>query len=553
MRHFKKSHCPYSNFRSISPEAAATFVASAVGNAGPDVPLPYCAQCVFGALHVVYPKDTVDAASEFAQEDDTEDGVADLNPAARMQLLQRKHFHPFWTALMRFLTVVRDDKQQISFLFDFAGCFNCFTGPPNPYIVQFHRIAEKLYPEIENSDGNFVMMCMHKMVSTLNDCLAKANSVKVAQNSQNRRWPTSTKDIMPYGGKVATLMFLKWAHYTEDMAFTAFGILGHMVRICGTLIIGDITANADVGEVFVSTGWRMCRDATKLLCNVHDDEDYPQVRVAAEFRQRATFAANFLQSATTLAPEIFAALIAGREGQMVQLLSLILEVVHAYTVSFEPELDAQFEGFDWGIFSRCARQVLADHSELQPLLGKLHWEIVSSQRAIEDPLDTMYRVLAAAKSRARCHAPGCPHSLASTGQEFKRCSACRVVAYCGKPCQTRAWKSGPNAHKHICAQIKMLVDKGGGLDDRDTFVRNCRAAEVSAEEALEVAKWEFDPRAGASDLQANANGAAEFDELYWQLNPSKHPSYPERWARIKNYWANKRANPSSTPSIDDVI
>jgi hypothetical protein len=42
-----------------------------------------------------------------------------MKPAVRMQSLQRKHFHAFWTALTRFLPVVRDDKQEIRFLFDF--------------------------------------------------------------------------------------------------------------------------------------------------------------------------------------------------------------------------------------------------------------------------------------------------------------------------------------------------------------------------------------------------------------------------------------------------
>jgi hypothetical protein len=91
--------------------------------------------------------------------------------------------------------------------------------------------------------NQFIAVCIHKMVSMLDDCLAMCNTVKVAQNSQNRRWPTSTKDIMPHGGKVTTQAFLRWAHYAEDMAFTAFGVLGHMVKICGSLIISDIAAN----------------------------------------------------------------------------------------------------------------------------------------------------------------------------------------------------------------------------------------------------------------------------------------------------------------------
>ncbi|KAJ7881147.1 hypothetical protein B0H13DRAFT_936617 [Mycena leptocephala] len=545
-RSTKKSHCSFSKFRSISPEAAADFVVSAIGDSGPEVPLRYCAQCLYGAIHVVYPKDTVDAASEFTREV-ADDGVAEIKPAVRMQSLQRKHFHAFWTALTRFLTVVRDDKQEIRFLFDFATCKCSMATPSNPHIAQFHHIAKVIYPQFVKIHGQFVMACIHKMVSTLNDCLAMCNTVKVAQNSQNSRWPTSTKDIMPHGGKITTKAFLRWAHYGEDLAFTAFGVLGHMAKICGSLIIGDITANPDVGEDFVSTGWRMCHDATDGLCDPDDHSDFPdRLSLAADFRQRATFAAVFLESATTFAPEIFPVLLAGREARMVQLLSLILEVRDAPSVYLDPELDAQFEFFDWTIFSALARQILADHPELQPLIGKLHSDIIVVQWAIEDPLHTVHQVLVAAKSRTRCHAPGCPHSLASTGTEFKRCAACRVAAYCGKACQTRAWKSGPHAHKQICAQVKTLIAKGGGLDDRDAFVENCRKANVSADEALEVAKWEFNPgvpmtasKWNGNDPAANSanpDGASDFDEMFWKLRPNQHPQYAEHWERMCSYW-----------------
>jgi hypothetical protein len=89
------------------------------------------------------------------------------------------------------------------------------------------------------------------------------------------------------------------------------------------------------------------------------------------------------------------------------------------------------------IFSALARQILADHPELQLLIGKLHSDIIVAQWAIEDPLHTVHRVLVAAKSRTRCHAPGCPYSLASTGTEFKRAR--------GSLARTRINKSVPRS------------------------------------------------------------------------------------------------------------
>ncbi|KAJ7777430.1 hypothetical protein B0H16DRAFT_957553 [Mycena metata] len=544
-KYYQRVHCSVSKFKPISPEAAADFVASALGDAGPGVHLRYCAQCLYGALHIIYPKDTVEAASDFTgAKDVTDEGVEDVKPSVRMHRLQRKHFHPFWTALVRFLTVVRDSTQEIDFLFDFAAC-ECFAArPPNPHLAEFHRIPDVLYPQLNQLHGHITGVCIHKMVSTLNDCLAMANTVKVAKNVQNSRWPTCTKDILPHGAENTVKAFLRWACFAEDMAFTTFGALGHMVKICGSLIVSDITANSEFGDVFVSTGLRVCRDAAKAVCSVHG-EYHDQLVAAAEFCQRATFVGVFLESATSVAPEIYAAILPSHEEKMVQLMSLILELRTANSVAFEPVLEAQFEFFDWTIFSTLARQILVDHPDLQLPTGEFHRDIVTTQRAIEDPLLMAYKALVTAKSRTRCHAPGCPQSLASAGCEWKRCSACRVAAYCGKPCQTRAWKSGPYAHKTICPQIKALVTKGGGLDDQDAFIRNCRAADVSADEALNVAKWEFHPTLTSSAkprlpmILGNTAGAAEFDptavdfnDVYWRLHPNQHPGYAERMKRV---------------------
>ncbi|KAJ7207952.1 hypothetical protein GGX14DRAFT_634563 [Mycena pura] len=353
------------------------------------------------------------------------------------------------------------------------------------------------------------------------------NTVKVARHSQNSRWPTSMKDIMPHGGKVTTQAFLRWAVYAEDMAFTAFGVLGHMVKICGSLIIGDITANTGVGEIFVSTS---------SVVQPHDDSE--------SYHDRLAVAQNSASVPHT--PRLSS--------------TLRRPLLPKYSPSSsQPEKRKwcrPFEFFDWAIVSSLARQILVDHPELQPQLTELHADIVVARRMIEDPLHTVHRVLADAKSRTRCHAQGCPQSLASTGTEFKRCSACRVVAYCGKACQTRAWKTGPHAHKHICAQIKALIAKGGGLDDRDVFVKKCREASVSADEALKVAKWDFNPGMTASKLEGrpvaniDSDGEAEFNEMFWQLNPDKHPQAAERWERMRSYWeSDKVVRAAPTPTI----
>ncbi|KAJ7812676.1 hypothetical protein B0H13DRAFT_2383139 [Mycena leptocephala] len=290
----------------------------------------------------------------------------------------------------------------------------------------------------------------------LNDCLAMCNTVKVAQNSQNRRWPTSTKDIMPHGGKVTTQAFLRWAHYAEDMAFAAF-------------------ANPEAGEIFVSTGWRMCRDATEACVM----KSYTFLMLGTTMNMTIGFLRR-LNSAS--APR--------RETKMVQLLSLILEVRDAPSVFWDPELVDQFKSFDWTIFSALARKILVDHPNCSHRSGNC----IGTSFLISGPLRTRCMQLTecslpngAAPVATRRMPP--IHRVHRHRVQTLRClSGGRLLR---QGMSTRAWKSGPHAHKHICAKIKTLIAKGGGLDDRDAFVENCRKANVSADEALEVAKWEF--------------------------------------------------------------
>ncbi|KAF9528136.1 hypothetical protein CPB83DRAFT_358521 [Crepidotus variabilis] len=64
----------------------------------------------------------------------------------------------------------------------------------------------------------------------------------------------------------------------------------------------------------------------------------------------------------------------------------------------------------------------------------------------------------------RCRAYGCPGSIQSAGNNFQRCSHCQIVSYCGRECQTRAWRDEKFPHKRVCPIIRLLIDTAGGLD-----------------------------------------------------------------------------------------
>ncbi|KAJ6580990.1 hypothetical protein B0H19DRAFT_1228505 [Mycena capillaripes] len=144
----------------VSVEAAADFVSSALGDS-PEVPLRYCAQCLFGAMHIVYPKETVEAASDFTRPADRGVAAVSLKPAVRTQMLQRKTLSRI---LDRPYPVPRDDPQEIDFLFDLIG-FKCFTTTPRtPHIANEVplRCPNALPPNSKTALTHFVAICIQQ-------------------------------------------------------------------------------------------------------------------------------------------------------------------------------------------------------------------------------------------------------------------------------------------------------------------------------------------------------------------------------------------------------
>ncbi|KAJ3497348.1 hypothetical protein NLJ89_g10357 [Agrocybe chaxingu] len=62
----------------------------------------------------------------------------------------------------------------------------------------------------------------------------------------------------------------------------------------------------------------------------------------------------------------------------------------------------------------------------------------------------------------RCSAYKCPNSIQSAGRNFQCCGRCHAVSYCGRECQTVAWRDEKYPHKRVCRAIRFLVDVAGG-------------------------------------------------------------------------------------------
>ena len=78
----------------------------------------------------------------------------------------------------------------------------------------------------------------------------------------------------------------------------------------------------------------------------------------------------------------------------------------------------------------------------------------------KEPDTEPVRVSSRMRSRGRrtCAAPGCDATESWPG-EFRSCSRCRAVAYCGEPCHLTHWRAG---HKRECAALAAAEAKEAG-------------------------------------------------------------------------------------------
>lgn len=69
-----------------------------------------------------------------------------------------------------------------------------------------------------------------------------------------------------------------------------------------------------------------------------------------------------------------------------------------------------------------------------------------------------------ARTTPHCSRIGCENTIQSAGKSFQRCARCSIAPYCGRECQTFAWKEEEYPHKRICPKVRLLVSSAGGIE-----------------------------------------------------------------------------------------
>jgi hypothetical protein len=279
-----------------------------------------------------------------------------------------------------------------------------------------------------------------------------------------------------------------------------FSLLRLFVRICGPMIIPAIVASRSAPNYIIEHGSQVCFDVSNASVDLNGHVDD---LVAKDFMDEMGSLVSIVQSFLTLPPLLHRNLHSGIAQKAfdfaTQAISTIesLIIPQTYASQMKPVVDilASYASVLW----TCAP------AQMTVPISRMHPAIRSAMDLMtkpSPPADFAYALMRHARSIQFCFAAGCSESAQSSGRVYMRCSGCRVIAYCGKTCQRRAWTDGHFPHRNICKKMKQVYDVGGDYlrreEDQAKFVQEMRRAKIKDVVLKEIGIWLCD---GLTKLQ----------------------------------------------------
>ena len=241
----------------------------------------------------------------------------------------------------------------------------------------------------------------------------------------------------------------------------------------------------------IEHGLQICTDISNAPLNRNRQvEDY----TAEIFIHELGYTASFIQSLNHLPPLLFRDCHFGYAQRILDFVTRVLVIIKSpiFPESYKPWLDpwtGRLARYAAMVYTSLAEQLTTPKARVHPAIRTE----MDRMATPSPPADFACEMMRHARSLQFCFAPGCPESAQSSGHVYKRCSGCRVVAYCGQSCQKRAWTYQHHPHKDICKKMKQVYDIGGDYlhreADQDKFVREMKKAKVKDVMLKEIGLW----------------------------------------------------------------
>ncbi|KAF7374367.1 MYND finger domain containing protein [Mycena sanguinolenta] len=360
------------------------------------------------------------------------------------------------------------------------------------WIGAFHDYGEEALTEA-TAAGQFPMSTpfthFHMLMKIISvrvlQILNKINPVKLAKLKEQKEWPASLDDIvLPSVGPQTTVKSLEqWARRMSIDHPWPIELLGTIARICRALIIPAILQSPTMIPTILRIAHQICDDAARQLLPRSSKAELTKVTEQLLWRLRfitAFFRNTFFAAGGS--PDTIDKYPIERKTAIVQMCGRVIDVLRLPLVAQHAPKEERI-----GMIKDFTADLALFLEEGVPIEGIppdiLHDAIDRVDRFHGPPLTLISALLIGWKKSLRCYAQGCDKSLQTSSPEtFQRCSSCRIVSYCGKECQRRAWRD----HKPLCGTISKIIRDGGGDIYSEEFDRSCEAGKVDAGDAAQV-------------------------------------------------------------------
>lgn len=239
-------------------------------------------------------------------------------------------------------------------------------------------------------------------------------------------WPSSVSKISPYGEKVclkSIVSFCTVAKFSPNAQRWLSAYLNVLPSRLVPLVLDDGALHCDVVRLISS-------------CTANTEET------------RLPDISGVLLAVLSAGHAVFERFVAGREADLLPAVTLMVEVSLSSTSAARPSLPRVHK-----LLASCA-VYLAEKLGLDE--DSLPKSVQELKVGVEEPFELGRLVEIALREvrRARkCARAGC-HVHDLDGLELLQCSRCKLVKYCGSPCQKFDWKTGAAfSHRVLCPLI----------------------------------------------------------------------------------------------------
>lgn len=484
----------------------------------------WCGPCIMACLLVIQP-----------------DPVED--PDRLATLINRNHL--LCSTIVAFLTV----KRSITAMEKLASCWSkCGCSYADSSIaMSLHKLVVIMTnitsrnPEYsEDGKADALEVVVRNFARFVQAALDKAKPSSLTKGRHPEIWPTTPTDIIPYGrqpriseslisfssnaiGPETTIQSLiRWSRFLGSAR--VFSLVHDFVRICGPIITPAIITSRSATNYMVEHGLQICSDMFDAPLNSEGKVDD---QTACIFLCELEYTGSFINTLMNLPPLLFRDSHSGAAKSAFDFATRALSTIESPIIPeyvgqrlrLWPDRLADYAAILYTILAEQmtipkARVHSAIHAKMDEMVTPIHPAVFACE------------MMRHARTLRFCFAAGCPESAQSSGREYMRCSGCRIVAYCAKSCQARAWTDNELPHKDICKKMKQIHEIGENYlhreADQDKFVRAMKRAKIEDALLREIGTW---LSAAYTKLQRTGPVLTPGDRQY--LSQKKGPRYAE--------------------------